>query len=103
FIPLGGSRGTEARTALNTLIAFAVSGLWHGAGLNFLLWGLWHGVLLVGHRFWRKVRPAELEGNIGWTLFSWALTFVLVNLGWAFFCMDSSRAFFALGRIAGLK
>ena len=47
YIPLGGSRRGFARTCLNLIIAFALSGIWHGVGLNFLIWGLLHGVGIV--------------------------------------------------------
>ena len=43
YIPLGGSRCGARRTAVNKLIVFLLTGIWHGAGWTFLLWGLWHG------------------------------------------------------------
>jgi alginate O-acetyltransferase complex protein AlgI len=60
FIPLGGSRGTRWQTYRNLLITFALCGLWHGAGWNFVLWGVLNGVLLVIHaafRPWCERRP----------------------------------------------
>lgn len=48
YIPLGGSRKGSVRRALNTLIVFFVSGLWHGAEWSFVVWGLLHGCFLVG-------------------------------------------------------
>ena len=47
YVPLGGSRRGPLRTYGHVLIVFLISGLWHGAAMNFLLWGLLHGVLLV--------------------------------------------------------
>jgi alginate O-acetyltransferase complex protein AlgI len=47
YIPLGGSRQGEFRWARNILITFLLSGLWHGASWNYVLWGLYHGLLLV--------------------------------------------------------
>jgi D-alanyl-lipoteichoic acid acyltransferase DltB (MBOAT superfamily) len=47
YIPLGGNRGSTGRLYLNLLIVFTLSGLWHGAGWNFVLWGALHGFLLV--------------------------------------------------------
>lgn len=47
YIPLGGSRRGKARKYLNTMIIFTVSGLWHGTGLNYMLWGALHGSYLV--------------------------------------------------------
>jgi len=47
YFPLGGSRRGSGRARLNTLLVFAASGLWHGAGLNFLFWGLFNGLCIV--------------------------------------------------------
>jgi len=191
FIPLGGSRCSRPRVYLNVLITMFLSGLWHGAGLNFVVWGLWHGLLLTGHRLWTNwrrervgrreeirglsasramvgqgnrfipvLRPALLparerepltalvaisagsnsmthplamthngstlqrpaheqpqssgysnnpnipkSGNLPppsplpFRLLSWALTFILVNLGWAFFCMDLRTSLYFFRRL----
>lgn len=50
YIPLGGSRGTALQTIRNLLIVFFVTGLWHGASWNFVLWGMWHGAFIVLER-----------------------------------------------------
>lgn len=47
YIPLGGSRRGAGRVTANLMITFMVSGLWHGASWNYVLWGAYHGVLLV--------------------------------------------------------
>ncbi len=47
YIPLGGNRKGKARTWLNRVIVFFLTGLWHGASWNFVLWGLWHGLFSV--------------------------------------------------------
>ena len=47
YIPLGGNRRGAARTHLNRLIVFLLTGLWHGASWNFVLWGLGHGALMT--------------------------------------------------------
>lgn len=47
YIPLGGSRRGIRRTCLNLLVVFALTGLWHGIGWQFLSWGLFYGILLV--------------------------------------------------------
>jgi alginate O-acetyltransferase complex protein AlgI len=91
FIPLGGSRVARYRICTNLIVTMFVSGVWHGAGSNFVVWGLWHGMLLAGHRIWRDLRgtptPSALSPIIGCVL-----TFSLVNLGWVFFCMDLPTA-----------
>ncbi|WP_309711861.1 MBOAT family O-acyltransferase [Armatimonas sp.] len=93
FIPLGGSRGTKFSIYRNILLVMLVSGIWHGAGLNFVIWGLWHGVLLVLHRLWSEYgRP--WPDTLLTRLVGWILTFISVNIGWAFFVMDMSTVIF---------
>ena len=96
FIPIGGSRVSPPAIYRNILIVMLASGLWHGAGLNFLAWGLWHGILLCIHRawsLWRRTRESE-GATPTWAgrLAGWSLTYVAVNLGWAFFAMDLPTA-----------
>jgi alginate O-acetyltransferase complex protein AlgI len=50
YIPLGGNRHGPLRTYLNLIIVMGLGGLWHGAGVSYLLWGLMHGVLLAAER-----------------------------------------------------
>jgi len=93
FIPLGGSR--RGNTYVNVMVTMLVSGVWHGAGMNFVLWGLWHGAALCVHRAWTAFREraglSALPAPAGW-----ALTFTTVTAGWAFFAMDvaTARTFF---------
>jgi alginate O-acetyltransferase complex protein AlgI len=101
YAPLGGSRRGEGRVALNLMVTFAVSGLWHGAAYNFLLWGLWHGLMMVVHRLFTRHMP-PFTGPL-WSAFSTALTFACVCVGWAFFCMPAGRAVSAIARIVGLS
>ncbi|MBO5472394.1 MAG: MBOAT family protein [Lachnospiraceae bacterium] len=54
YIPLGGNRKGEARTYCNLLAVFLLSGLWHGAGWNYIVWGALHGLLYAATRFWQK-------------------------------------------------
>jgi alginate O-acetyltransferase complex protein AlgI len=96
YIPLGGSRLGAGRTAVNLLVAFGLSGLWHGAAYNFVAWGLWHGALLVLHRSWTS------SGFKLPSVVAIPTTFAAVNLGWAFFSMDLPRALFALERVFGI-
>jgi len=98
FIPLGGSRVAPMRIYANLIVTMFVSGVWHGAGTNFVVWGLWHGMLLSGHRIWRTAigNPSPTTPKL---IFGWLSTFVMVNLGWAFFCMDLPTARFFLERM----
>ena len=50
YIPLGGNRKTQGRVFLNLLIVFFLTGFWHGAAWNFVIWGLFHGLFLVIER-----------------------------------------------------
>lgn len=91
YIPLGGSRRGRARKALNTLVVFLLSGLWHGAQWHFVLWGLLHGVyqcvgdLTEGIR--RRLRAALRirEGGVLHRLAAIPVTFVLVTLAFVVF------------------
>jgi alginate O-acetyltransferase complex protein AlgI len=63
FIPLGGSRGSGLRTARNLMLTFLLSGLWHGASWNFLVWGALNGAYLIAGRAtqaWRQSLAAWL-------------------------------------------
>ncbi len=92
FVPLGGSRSGLPRVCGNVLVTFLVSGLWHGAGWNFLAWGAWHGFLLIVHRVWKVFRGNDSPPSAVGSVAAWALTFVCVQIGWAFFAMDLPTA-----------
>ncbi len=67
YVPLGGNRLGPRRTLLNLWIVFLVSGLWHGAAWNYVLWGAWHGLFLAAERtrFGEVVRRAgPLAGRL---------------------------------------
>jgi len=102
FIPLGGSRGSVAFVCRNIMIVMLVSGIWHGAGLNFVVWGAWHGMLLVIHRLWIGWRARDGDpptGSLLGRVSAWMLTYVCVNLGWAFFAMDLNTALYFFRRL----
>lgn len=64
YIPLGGSRATGPRWIRNVLVTFLLSGLWHGASWNYVLWGLYHGLLLVVTRAHQILRaPARADAR----------------------------------------
>ncbi len=86
FVPLGGSRCAPGRTALNLLTTFVLSGLWHGASWNFLLWGGFHGAALVAHKLWSHSRLAlRLQAERSYVVFAWMANFTLVLYGWMLF------------------
>ena len=80
YIPLGGNRRGTARTIFNMLVVWALTGLWHGASWNFVVWGAYYGVLLILERF---VLAKALEKVP--KLLRWLLTFVIVLIGWIIF------------------
>jgi hypothetical protein len=88
YIPLGGNRNGELRRHINLLLTMAIGGLWHGAGLTFLVWGALHGVGLIVNHVWRTSVPARLIQRLPALLvvaLSGALTFLAVVVGWVFF------------------
>lgn len=56
YIPLGGSRGSKWMIVRNTLIVFIVSGFWHGAAWNYILWGVAHGLIFMPYILFNKNR-----------------------------------------------
>ena len=91
YIPLGGSRSTAVMVALVTLATMLLGGLWHGAGLFFILWGGYHGLLLVLYRLvpLHKLLPLLLGRVIG-TAAAIAILFHLVFFGWVLFWADAT-------------
>ena len=81
YIPLGGSRVSEKRTCINLMIVFIVTGIWHGAGLNFVLWGAYYGILLILERWQLK---KILEKPLFYP-FAHIYTLLAVMVGWVFF------------------
>jgi D-alanyl-lipoteichoic acid acyltransferase DltB (MBOAT superfamily) len=85
YIPLGGSRGGSARAAGNLLATFLISGLWHGASWNYVIWGAYHGLLVLASRLLtgpRPVRPARVALVAPLQI---AGMFVLASIGWLIF------------------
>ncbi len=80
YFPLGGSRKGLARTVINLLIVWTITGVWHGASWNFMIWGAYFGVLIVLEKLFLGKLLEKLPG-----FFSWLYTFVLVVLGWVMF------------------
>jgi alginate O-acetyltransferase complex protein AlgI len=80
YIPLGGNRVSRPRWVLNLLIVWGLTGLWHGASWNFVLWGLYYGLLLVLEKLFLG-RLLEKCPKV----LRWGLTFLAVMLGWVLF------------------
>ena len=84
YIPLGGSRKGSLRRILNTMIVFIACGMWHGAGLGFILWGALHGLYSAVDQGLRKL-PARLSGILRGGIIGRILTFIAVGFAWIFF------------------
>ena len=98
YIPLGGNRGSVARTAVNLWIVFVLSGLWHGASWNFLVWGMYHGFFMSLGKVSRGLRWPRLPP---WLAIP--TTFLLVTLGWVLFrANDLGHALAYLQRMSGI-
>lgn len=85
YIPLGGNKvSSKYRLYLNLWIVFLISGLWHGASWNFILWGAYHGLFLILDRLF-LIQLMNKVGRIVSTLF----TFFIVMMGWVIFRLES--------------
>ncbi|MBQ9252024.1 MAG: MBOAT family protein [Clostridia bacterium] len=85
YIPLGGNRKGRGRTLLHLMIVFALTGLWHGADVSFLVWGLYHGCFSLAERMGGKKildRHPALGG---------IYTFLAVHFGWVLFRANSTE------------
>ena len=100
YIPLGGSRGKFAKTCLNLLVVFLISGLWHGASWKYLAWGLIHGILLIFYQAQKKLK-LTVRG-FGWL--KWLITFNSVCFAWIFFRAASiNDAIIIFGKICSTR
>ncbi len=79
YIPLGGNRKGLARQIFNIFVVWFLTGFWHGANWNFIIWGLYYGVLLVIEKIW--LLPKLSKGKV-WPHF---YTMAIVIVGWALF------------------
>ena len=85
YIPLGGNRKGFIRKHLNTALVFLVCGMWHGAGLSFVVWGMIHALFNIVTSYLRKSPLVFLtKGTAGRVL-----TFCAVSFAWIFFRADS--------------
>lgn len=86
YIPLGGSRCSTLRTCMNYVIVFFLTGLWHGASWNFVVWGLYYVVFLISERLFLAKILKRLPAII-----NHLYTVFLIIIGWVFFRADGLR------------
>jgi len=93
YIPLGGNRKGTARTALNRMIVFFLTGLWHGANWTFVVWGLFHGSFLLLESVFPKIQKMpRFLGHV--------YTLLAVTIGFVIFRADTlPEAFLYVGRM----
>ena len=98
YIPLGGSRVGSLRYALNIMITFMVSGLWHGANLTFIVWGALHGAVQVletfAHNAWARLHGRDPKDKSykkkgAARIVNIVLVFLFATVAWVFFEADS--------------
>ena len=84
YIPLGGNRNGKFKTYRNLLIVFFLTGLWHGASWNFIVWGFFHGFFIV-------MESTVLEKGLSklWRPFRILYGFIVVLMGWVLFRADT--------------
>ena len=85
YIPLGGNRKGKGRMYFNLWLCFLLSGLWHGASWNFVLWGAFHGFFICADKLFLK-NALKKTGTIP----SVIITFFLVAMGWVLFRVDTA-------------
>jgi alginate O-acetyltransferase complex protein AlgI len=85
YIPLGGNRvKTQRRLYFNLWFVFLISGLWHGASWNFVIWGAYHGFFLILDKIF-LLKLLEKSGKV----FSTVFTFFIAIMGWVVFRIES--------------
>lgn len=87
YIPLGGNRKGRGRQAVNIMIVWLLTGIWHGAGWNFLLWGCYFGVFLLAEKLVLGKRLEKIPAPLGV-----CYTLLVVFCGWVLFAHEELGA-----------
>lgn len=83
YIPLGGNRKGKMRTYMNLLIVWMLTGLWHGASWNFILWGLYFGFFIILEKLFLQKALLKLH-----PIFQHLYFIFFILIGWVFFVFD---------------
>lgn len=84
YIPLGGNRCSKIKWIRNFFIVWLLTGLWHGASWNFVLWGLFYAVILLTEKQFLSKILAKIP-----RFFAWVYAFLIVNIGWLLFRINN--------------
>ena len=84
YIPLGGNRVNKFKWIRNIILVWLLTGLWHGAAWNFIIWGIYYGLLLLFEKLFFDRILKKLP-----TIINWLYTFVIVMIGWMIFRSNS--------------
>ncbi|MBQ8842883.1 MAG: MBOAT family protein [Ruminiclostridium sp.] len=97
YFPLGGNRKGTGRTVFNLAVVWVLTGIWHGASWNFILWGTLYGVFIIAEKLFLGKLLEKLP-----TAVRWLYTMLLVVLGWVLFVTpDLPTAFSYMGTMFG--
>ncbi len=99
YIPLGGNRRGRFRRYVNLFLTMLLGGLWHGAGVTFVVWGALHGIFLIVNHVWRALPWYRPPGKLG-RLSGLLLTFTAVVAAWVVFRAPSMPT--ALNMLSGM-
>ena len=84
YIPLGGNRCSAVRNIVNLMIVWTLTGMWHGAAWNFIVWGVYYGVIIVMEKYVYGASLDELPKPV-----RHIYSLVLILIGWVFFFSPS--------------
>lgn len=90
YIPIGGSQAKKRIWLFAIFLTFFLSGLWHGAAVNFIYWGLLHGVFYIIEQSFFPIAKNRIL-PIWEKIFRWILTMSIVGFGWLLFRVDKMR------------
>ena len=99
YIPLGGNRCSKIKWVRNFLIVWLLTGFWHGANWNFIIWGIYYGIVLLCEKIFlgKKLEKAP-------TVIRWLYTMFVVIIGWVIFRVeDLSTLAMTLGKMFGIN
>ena len=88
YIPLGGSKCSRIKHIRNILIVWCLTGIWHGASYNFMLWGLYYGIILIIEKFFLKGFLSKLPNTL-----KHIYTMLVVIIGWLIFASTDLSMF----------